>query len=175
MQVETDTHIFFWMADSIYSNFYTPAPLWLPAYKLNFLNSEAAFMFLKAMTFGDIFVATQILTSSQDPKYVKGLGKTVNGFDEDIWEDARYGAMLDAVYHKFDKNPKLKAELLASGNKILVEASPYDRIWGIGLATNDPRIFDESNWRGLNLLGEVLMDVRQLFRDIKRESKYAKS
>lgn len=168
MTVETDTHIFFWMPDSIYSNFYHPAPTYLPDYDIQFQNSEAAFMFLKAKCFGDSFVAKQITDSAeQTPFIMKKLGKTVNGFKDEIWAEHRYEAMLDAVFNKFGQNPELKEELLASGDKILVEASPYDRIWGIGLAPNDPRVFDESQWRGLNLLGKVLMDVRQIFKDAR--------
>ncbi len=63
---------------------------------------------------------------------------------------------------KFRQNPPLAAALLATGDTILVEASPYDRIWGVGLKWNDPRILDQSLWLGTNLLGKALMKVRDV-------------
>lgn len=169
MVVENDTHIFFWMPDSFMSNWYSPSPLYLIDHpSVRFENSEAAFMFLKAMTFGDLFVAKQVI-ANQDPKYTKGLGKTVNGFTDEVWAEERYNCMLDACFAKFTQNPKLAKKLLATGSKILVEASPYDKIWGVGLAPNDVRVLNPANWRGLNLLGEVLMDIRDLLNLMKEK------
>lgn len=167
MQVVTDTHIFFWMPDSIYSNFYPNAPLTLSQYPdICFENSEAAFMFLKAKTFGDSVIAAAVV-ANQDPKYVKGLGKRVSGFNDETWAEHRYDCMLDACFAKFVQNPKLGDQLIATGDKVLVEASPYDKIWGVGLAPNDPRVLDPANWRGLNLLGEVLMDIRTILKSTR--------
>ena len=123
-------------------------------------------MFLKAKTFGDGIIA-QMVVDNQDPKYVKGLGKRVSRFTDEKWAEHRYDCMLDAVFAKFWQNPHLAEELLSTGDKELVEASPYDKVWGIGLAPNDPRALDRKNWRGLNLLGQVLMDVRDILRAVR--------
>lgn len=169
MIVETDTMILFWMPDSIYSNFYPDARLILPQYpSIVFENSEAAFMYLKAMEFGDTVIADQILLDHA-PKRVKALGKRVNGFDEEAWATVRYERMFDAVLAKFLMNPKLSREMVRS-DKILVEASPVDRIWGIGLAPNDIRAQDVTNWNGLNLLGKVCMEVRDVLKVVYREA-----
>jgi hypothetical protein len=66
---------------------------------------------------------------------------------------------------KFGQNSRLKATLLSTENKIIVEASPYDTIWGIGLYHEDDRVLDEKNWKGMNLLGKALMEVREKLRD----------
>lgn len=169
MVVENDNMILFWMPDSIYSNWYLDTPLTLPAYpEIRFENSEAAFMYLKAKTFGDTVIADMVI-ANQDPKHVKGLGKRVTGFKEEIWAEHRYDCMLDVVFAKFSQNPELRKALLATGNKILVEASPVDKIWGIGLSPTDLRALDQKQWRGLNLLGEVLMDVRHILQQLEEQ------
>lgn len=160
MVVNTGEMILFWQPDSIYSNWYLNAPLVLHTHPdIKFQNSEAAFMFLKAQTFGDGVMST-LIVKNQDPWETKKMGRRINGYTEELWEQVREDAMYAACYAKFSQNPKLKAELLSTGSLILVEASPVDKIWGIGLAPNDPAARNQKTWKGLNLLGKILMEVR---------------
>lgn len=99
------------------------------------------------------------------PRDVKGLGRKIKHFDEKQWLTQREMCMYYACKNKFTQNLKLKNALLDTGNKTLVEASPFDKIWGIGLAPDDSKALNENNWRGLNLLGNVLMKVREELRE----------
>jgi len=125
-------------------------------------------MFLKAKTFGDSIIADAIV-ANQDPKYCKSLGRRINGYSEEVWGLKRYDAMLDACFAKFHQNARLGRLLLATGDKELVEASPYDKVWGIGLAPNNPDALNRTKWKGSNLLGQVLMDVRTLLRHLEEQ------
>lgn len=168
MQVETDDMILFWQADSIYSNFYEPAEILVAGVKFN--HSEGFFMALKAMTFGNsmLMKGTVEYIARLAPGEAKKYGRTnIPNFDEQYWNKVREEKMYTAVYEKFRQNPWLKKELLSTGNKMLVEASPYDKVWGIGLAPDDHRALDPSQWRGDNLLGKVLNDVRASFRALQ--------
>lgn len=168
MQVETDDMILFWQADSIYSNFYEPAEILIAGIKFN--HSEGLFMALKAMAFGNPFLmrGTVEYIARLGPGEAKRYGRTnIPNFDEAKWSQIREDRMYQAVFQKFKQNPWLKKELLSTGNKMLVEASPYDKVWGIGLAPDDHRALDISQWRGDNLLGKVLMDVRETFRALQ--------
>lgn len=155
----TDNFVFFW--DGIYSN-WTSSPFAMRGQL--FVNSEQAFMWLKAIFFGDTEIANQILNDST-PSGVKALGRKVKGYDDAKWSQVRFDMMYEACLEKFGQNPEFGAELLSTGNRTLVEASPYDKIWGIGLAENAAGIEDKANWQGLNLLGEVLMKVRATLRN----------
>ncbi len=164
MIIETDTHIYFWERDTIYSNWYRPCNITLqgsdPEHPMYFDNSEAVMMWLKATSFGDTEIADRIYWL-QEPKGVRDLGRLVKGFDQTVWEQVREAIMYETVYAKFSQIDHMRASLLLTGDKILVEASPYDKIWGVGLAPNDPLVLDEANWKGLNLLGKALMSVRE--------------
>lgn len=113
----------------------------------------------KARLFGDDEVAEEILAAS-DPAAVKKLGRKVRGFDEATWRAQRCEIVFDGNVAKFSQDPKLLAFLLATEDAVLVEASPLDTIWGIGLGAGNPKASDPRAWRGENLLGFVLMDVR---------------
>jgi ribA/ribD-fused uncharacterized protein len=121
--------------------------------------AEQFMMAEKARLFGDKEALHAILRTDS-PVEQKALGRTVRDFDEARWT----GACREVVYRgniaKFSQNPDLLELLLVTGDKTLVEASPKDRIWGIGLAADDPRAMNRSAWRGKNWLGEVLMRVR---------------
>ena len=117
-------------------------------------------MYGKAVLFGDRARAASIL-SAATPKEMKALGRAVEGFDPDVWELFRAGIVTTGSYAKYTQNPNLCTTLMATRGTTLVEASPYDKVWGIGLAENDPRSRDRSQWRGLNLLGQVLTRVRE--------------
>ena len=138
-----------------------PFSNWHPAeftYKGHlFKNSEQAFMWEKAMTFEDHETANKIL-KTESPKDAKDLGRLVKGYNDKIWEEVRYDYMFDVCMQKFLQNDKLKEKLLSCQN--FVEASPYDVIWGIGMGENEPGIENPKNWKGLNLLGQVLDEVR---------------
>jgi ribA/ribD-fused uncharacterized protein len=99
---------------------------------------------------------------AQTPKEAKALGRQASGFDQQAWEDSRYGIVVDAGQHKFGQHDDLREFLLNTGEQVLVEASPRDRIWGVGLGRNNPAVHDPRSWRGLNLLGFALCDVRDV-------------
>lgn len=129
-----------------------------------YATAEHWMMWSKAMLFGDAEVAAQVLAAG-DPKAAKALGRRVRGFDDAVWEDRRYAIVVAGSVAKFGQNPDLKRFLLGTGDRVLVEASPLDRIWGIGLAASDPRAADPEQWQGLNLLGQALMDARRILQE----------
>ena len=115
-------------------------------------------MYHKAMLFNDIDIADQILDSGDDPKAVKALGREVKGFDQSAWDEKKFDIVVEANRLKFRQNENLKKLLLETEGKHLIEASPRDRIWGIGFGkTNAPK--NKHRW-GKNLLGKALMQVR---------------
>jgi ribA/ribD-fused uncharacterized protein len=123
--------------------------------------AEHYMMVHKARLFGDHDTAARILAAAH-PGAAKALGRQVRGFDEDRWATHRYDLVVQASTAKFAQNPKLREYLLGTGDRVLVEASPVDRIWGIGLTAQDERAQHPSAWRGLNLLGFALMDARDV-------------
>ena len=124
-----------------------------------FASAEHYMMWRKALLFDDTAVASRVLAASS-PGEAKALGRVVSGFSAETWEAARLDIVIAGNLAKFGQNPPLASYLLATGSRVLVEASPLDRIWGIGLAADDPRALDPASWQGLNLLGEALMSVR---------------
>jgi ribA/ribD-fused uncharacterized protein len=95
-----------------------------------------------------------------DPARCKRIGRMIDGFDAEKWSKVSFQIMVDVNYAKYSQNPRLKALLLSTEDKIIVEASPYDTIWGIGLHWENDDCLDESKWKGQNLLGKALMEVR---------------
>lgn len=128
-----------------------------------FATGEHYMMWSKAMLFGDTGIAEQILAASH-PHRAKTLGRQVQGFDQIAWEANRYAIVVDGSVAKFGQHAELRAYLLGTGDRTLVEASPVDRIWGIGLAADDPRATNPGQWQGLNLLGFALMHARERLR-----------
>lgn len=163
MIVENDEMILFWSTESIYSNFH---PVEFNYRNIHFMNSEAAYMYEKAKYFGDSESALKII-ENQDPYTAKKLGRKVKGYDDVEWSKVRYKIMTNVLYSKFGQNKAMCNELLSTGNKLIVEASPYDKIWGIGLQTDDPLALDPSNWQGENLLGKAIMEVRLMLASEK--------
>ena len=92
----------------------------------------------------------------------KKLGRQVRNFDQLLWEEKRYEIVKIGNYHKFSQDEHLATFLKQTGDRILVEASPYDNIWGIGLSADAQGIENPHNWKGLNLLGFALMEVRKM-------------
>jgi len=125
-----------------------------------YLTAEHFMMASKASLFGDESTRTQILRAPT-PKEAKKLGRHVANFDEAVWERERFAIVVAANEAKFSQNPALRTFLLGTGDKVLVEASPLDRIWGIGLAADHPNAAHPARWQGLNLLGFALMEVRE--------------
>jgi ribA/ribD-fused uncharacterized protein len=122
--------------------------------------AEHFMMAAKARLFGDVETCERIL-QSPSPDVAKRLGREVRGFDEKIWVETRFRIVVTGSTAKFRQNPKLRDFLLATKDRVLVEASPLDRIWGIGLSSDDSKADNPELWRGLNLLGFALMEARR--------------
>jgi len=105
----------------------------------------------------------QILESS-DPYFIKRLGRNVNNFNQEIWDQNKFQIMVDIFKLKFSQNQELKTLLLSTGDALLVEASPFDNIWGIGLNEYDAKRKNMKDWPGENLLGKALMEVRSFLK-----------
>ncbi|MDP5274204.1 NADAR family protein [Chengkuizengella axinellae] len=122
--------------------------------------AEQYMMYKKAKLFDDHQIADKILKSSS-PSEQKKLGRKVKGFDKDVWEANCKQVVYDGNYAKFTQNKQLKQKLLETKGTTIVEASPVDPIWGVGLSEDDPRILDRKTWKGTNWLGEILTQVRE--------------
>ena len=127
---------------------------------IDYPTAEHYMMAEKARLFDDEVVLSEILESTH-PGDAKKLGRKVSGFDPAIWNKHRSEIVVRGNVAKFSQHPDLKTFLLNTKNRILVEASPRDRIWGIGMGKNNPDAKKPDSWRGLNLLGFALMEVRQ--------------
>ncbi len=117
----------------------------------------------KAQLFGDEHTARRVL-AARTPGEAMALGRQVRGFDEDTWVANRLDVVVRGNLAKFGAHHDAREFLLTTGDRVLVEASPLDRIWGIGLAADDERAADPATWLGLNLLGDALMEVRARLR-----------
>jgi ribA/ribD-fused uncharacterized protein len=124
-----------------------------------FASAEHYMMAHKAWLFGDEESAAKIL-ASRHPGQAKQLGRGVRGFDQETWEVRRFAIVVRGNAAKFGQHPELAEYLLGTGRRVLVEASPVDRVWGIGLTADDERAAAPDRWKGLNLLGFALMAAR---------------
>lgn len=131
---------------------------------IHFKTAEHFMMFEKALLFGDKNTAELIL-KTDSPKEAKRLGGQAKGFVQKTWDEYKFAIVVNGNVLKFLQNESAKEELLSTGELILVEACPYDRIWGIGMTVDDLNIKDESLW-GENLLGKALTDVKKLIKGI---------
>ena len=155
-ELTTETHVFF--LRGVFSNF-TSTPMM--QYKgHSFQTTEQAFMWAKAQLFGDKDSARLIL-AEKNPAKAKELGRGVKGFNPTHWDINKEFLMYEVNLAKYSQFDDYKAVLHSTGDKQLVEVNGKDMIWGIGLYANDPRVLDEKQWRGQNLLGKVLMRVRE--------------
>jgi ribA/ribD-fused uncharacterized protein len=118
----------------------------------------------KARLFGDGEREAEIL-AAPTPGDAKALGRKVRGFDQHAWDAAAFGIVTRGNHAKFAAHPVLGRFLVATGERVLVEASPLDRVWGIGMVESDTRVADPARWEGQNLLGFALMAVRARLSD----------
>ncbi|MER7055346.1 NADAR family protein [Streptomyces sp. NPDC000351] len=131
---------------------------------VEYATAEHWMMAGKARLFEDAEAERRVLAAAH-PAGAKKAGRLVRGFDEAVWERERFRIVVEGSVHKFASDPALRAFLLAGGGRVLVEASPVDRVWGIGLAPDDEAATDPERWRGANLLGFALMAARQRLRE----------
>lgn len=117
----------------------------------------------KASLFGDAEMRARILLATT-PDEAKRLGRRVRDFRDEVWARERFDLVVRGSVAKFEQNPKLGAFLRATGERVLVEASPHDRVWGIGLGREDERARDPRQWPGENRLGFALMVARARLR-----------
>jgi len=162
-----DEFLFFWghqptkdgsISNSCFSQW------WGASFTVNekkYLTAEHWMMAQKALLFDDNEIFEEIL-STELPKEVKKLGRLVKNFDPTIWNEKKYEIVLKGNIEKFSQNESLKNHLLSTNDKIIVEASPYDRIWGIGMSKGNTKCQDPKTWRGQNLLGFALMETRDI-------------
>ncbi|MDE2101545.1 MAG: NADAR family protein [Patescibacteria group bacterium] len=157
---KNDGVFLFYSSKSPFSNFY-PASFSITdkdGTKYEYNCSEQRFMHVKALTFGDAETAKKIMKSS-NPGMQKKLGRAVKEFDEKTWERTREAVMFEAVLAKFSQNKELREALLGVKGRF-AEASPGDRVWGIGLSSSNPDAKNPDKWPGENLLGRILDRVR---------------
>ncbi|MGW9214366.1 NADAR family protein [Embleya sp. NPDC055664] len=131
---------------------------------ITYRTAEHWMMAGKARMFADADAERRVLAADH-PKTAKTIGRQVRGFDEQRWVEERFELIVRGNVAKFGQHPDMGTFLLGTGRRILVEASPLDRIWGIGLAADDERAGDPERWRGLNLLGFALMAARARLAD----------
>jgi len=137
---------------------------WFPA-KFNvdgieYATTEHFMMAEKARLFGDEDIRSRVVVANS-PGKAKSLGRRVSGFDEGIWTQNRYNIVVSGILAKFTQNKDMGELLKKTGSKVLVEASPHDRIWGIGMGKDNEHVENPRLWNGLNLLGFALMEVRE--------------
>lgn len=130
---------------------------------ITYLTAEHWMMAGKARLFKDDETWQKII-NAPTPIVAKELGRQVKGFEPAIWEQHCFDIVREGNRHKFTQHNSYKEYLLATGSKVLVEASPVDPVWGIGLPQDNPKAKDPHSWRGQNLLGFVLMEVRDQLR-----------
>jgi len=148
---------FFWGSASPFSQWYTGAPF--HRHGVCYPTAEHWMMCRKAALFGSP-AALQDRILATDARGAKTLGRSIEGFSESIWNVAARAVVTEGNLAKFSQNPAAFRALLRTAGTTLVEASPVDTIWGIGLAADHPAAQDRSRWRGTNWLGEVLTDIR---------------
>ena len=125
--------------------------------------AEQYMMAEKARLMGDPDTRRKILAATE-PKEYKALGREVQHFDPKLWDMAKYAVVLKGNLAKFSQNPEFLAFLDSTGDSVLVEASPYDSIWGVKLRLGNPALQDPNQWQGQNLLGFALMETRDILR-----------
>jgi ribA/ribD-fused uncharacterized protein len=160
--MENEKFTFFYRSASPFSQWYSG---FFEADGIAYNCAEQYMMHQKAVLFGDAEMAEKIL-QAKTPSEQKALGRKVRNFDAQVWNENAKKLVYQGNYAKFKNNPKLLEVLMATDGTTLVEASPTDKIWGIGLDENDARAYSRETWQGTNWLGEVLTQLRE---DLKKE------
>ena len=156
---ETDTHIYFY--GSCYSQW---AMRNIVVDNVTFNCCEQIMMAEKARLFKDN-ESLNIIMSSESPATQKRQGRKVKNYDDNKWQEVCRDVVFKANYAKFTQHDDLKKKLLDTGDKVIVEASPYDSLWGVALGPWDDAILDPANWKGKNWLGEAIMKVREKIKE----------
>ena len=166
--IKPNDYVFFWAGP--FSNFYSANYTYKYINKatekrliFKFTCSEQGYMWEKAVTFDDLDTAKKILNCN-GPKQAKALGRLVKNFDQETWDQRKEDVMYKHCFEKFTQNEDLKKMILDTENRTLVEASPYDKVWGIGLFSTKAKQIPKEQWPGLNLLGKTLMKVRTIIK-----------
>jgi ribA/ribD-fused uncharacterized protein len=152
-----DKYTFFWKDKDIYSQWH---PVGFEIEGVYFKTAEHYMMYRKAELFKDTKSMEEVLESNH-PSDAKSIGRKVFGFNNKRWREFAQNAVYKGNYAKFTQNKNLRDGLLKTEGTKLVEASPYDKIWGIGLNEEDAKKVGEENWKGTNWLGVVLDQVRK--------------
>jgi ribA/ribD-fused uncharacterized protein len=135
---------------------------------VKFNTAEQYMMYKKALLFHDYKTCSKIMSTS-DPRKQKAFGREVKDFKTEVWEKYAKEFVREGNFAKFTQNSDLEKQLLDTRGTTLVEASPYDKIWGIGLAEDNPKCLSRETWEGKNWLGEVLTEVRYEIQMIRHE------
>jgi ribA/ribD-fused uncharacterized protein len=155
-----DDFVFFYTSEHPFSNWYM---MLFEHQSIQYNCSEQYMMYKKAMLFKDVDVAEMIMDQGH-PRKQKFLGRQVRGYDDQIWMAECENIMVPGLVSKFQQDSYSRNTLLETGDKIIVEASKYDKIWGIGMEETDQRAPFPERWAGKNLLGKVLMKARDVIR-----------
>lgn len=155
--IKMDDFVFFYGKDSPFSQHH---PSIFEVDGTTYSHAEQYMMHQKALFFGDDEMARAIMRET-NPVAMKKLGRKVRNFDADAWRRVAYAVVKKASVAKYSQNPHLLKALLDTWPKILAEASPRDLLWGIGYGRANPKAWNQATWRGKNLLGTILMDVRE--------------
>lgn len=151
-----DNFVFFFKKESPFSQFY------LINFEVDgqtYNCAEQYMMHQKAVTFNDE-INEKLIMAEMKPGNQKRLGRQVQGFDMEIWDRESIKVVRKGNIAKFQQNPTLEEQLFQTYPKILAESSPFDCLWGIGLAEDNEEAWNMGTWRGKNLLGFTLMVVR---------------
>lgn len=154
---KTKTHFYFW--NTIYSQWYSTLNQFKDEEGYVYNSAEKYMMMEKAKLFKDIEILEK-MKNTNNVKKIKSLGRKISGFSEEVWNDNKMNIVTKGSYLKFSQNADLLEKMKEHKDLILVEGSPVDKIWGVGLHFDDDLILDENNWQGENNLGICLMRAR---------------
>jgi ribA/ribD-fused uncharacterized protein len=165
---QTPKYLFFWGHQPSKDGSITKtcfSQWWIAPFEVDskiYPSAEHWMMAKKAELFVDNEILEKILLA-KSPAEAKKLGRMVKNFDPEIWDEHKFEFVCEGNFHKFSQHPVLREFLIKTGDRVIVEASPMDKIWGIGMKSDHPNIENPELWKGENLLGFALMEVRERF------------